>query len=86
MTIHQAKGLEFPVVVIGSAVEGRIPKRRRSETFPLPDELRLSKDEDVDDLHMLDQRKLFYVGMTRAKDILVFGTSNQRGCDTSLFL
>lgn len=89
MTVHQAKGLEFPVVIIGSAVEGRFPKRRRSVKFPLPTELRLSKDEDVEDLHILDERKLFYVGMTRARDILVFATSdkiNKRGSGPSRFI
>jgi len=89
MTVHQAKGLEFPVVIIGSAVEGRFPKRRRSAKFPLPRELRLSKDEDVEDLHILDERKLFYVGMTRARDILIFATSdkiNKRGSGPSRFI
>jgi DNA helicase-2/ATP-dependent DNA helicase PcrA len=89
MTVHQAKGLEFPVVIIGSAVEGRFPKRRRSEKFPLPPELRLSKDEEVEDLHILDERKLFYVGISRAKDILIFATSNKinkRGSGPSRFI
>lgn len=89
MTVHQAKGLEFPVVIIGSAVEGRFPKRRRSDKFPLPPKLRLSKDEEVEDLHILDERKLFYVGMSRARDILIFGTSNKinkRGSGPSRFL
>jgi DNA helicase-2/ATP-dependent DNA helicase PcrA len=89
MTVHQAKGLEFPLVIIGSAVEGRFPKRRRSEKFPLPPELRLSKDEEVEDLHILDERKLFYVAISRAKDILIFATSNKinkRGSGPSRFI
>ncbi len=32
MSIHQAKGLEFPVVLMGSVVNGRLPNSQRSES------------------------------------------------------
>ncbi|MCH6568395.1 MAG: UvrD-helicase domain-containing protein, partial [Nitrospinae bacterium] len=39
LTVHRAKGLEFPVVFLVSLVEGRFPWSRRSEAIPLPDAL-----------------------------------------------
>lgn len=89
MTVHQAKGLEFSIVIIGSAVEGRFPKRRRTEKYPLPKSLRISRDEDVEDLHILDERKLFYVAMSRAMDLLIIASSDKivkRGSGPSRFL
>lgn len=65
MTIHAAKGLEFPVVFICGVNEGRIPLRSSRPDFNLDEE-----------------RRLFYVGMTRARDELLLLTSP----DPSLFL
>ncbi len=52
MTIHAAKGLEFPVVFIAGLEEGIFPSRR---TF-----------EDIE--QMEEERRLFYVAITRAKE------------------
>ena len=54
MTVHQAKGLEFPVVFIIGAAEGMFPLERCIE------------EGDVE-----EERRLFYVASTRAKDLLV---------------
>ncbi len=58
MTIHAAKGLEFPVVFICGVNDGRIPLRNSRLNFNIDGE-----------------RRLFYVGMTRARDELILLTS-----------
>jgi len=89
MTIHQAKGLEFPVVVIGSAMEGRFPGRFRPPAYPIPPELRLSGESDSAEENIRDQRRLFYVGITRAENLLIIGSAdkvNKRGGGRSSFI
>jgi len=89
MTIHQAKGLEFPVVVVGSVMKGRLPCTRRRDHYEIPHELRASGPPEVQDPHLVDERKLFYVAATRARELLVLGTAdvvNKRGGGPSPFL
>ena len=89
MSIHQAKGLEFPVVVMGSVVNGRLPISQRAETFEIPYHLRASGSPEVEDPHLVDERKLFYVAANRARDLLIIGTSDSKsefGEGPSIFL
>ncbi len=64
MTMHAAKGLEFPVVFISGCEEGLIPFRRRT------------KEEASGDV--AEERRLFYVAMTRAKERLYLTWSRHR--------
>ncbi len=59
MTLHAAKGLEFPVVFICGVEEGLIPSG--------------AGDVDVD-----EERRLFYVGLTRAKDEVLLTRARSR--------
>jgi DNA helicase-2/ATP-dependent DNA helicase PcrA len=62
MTLHSAKGLEFPLVFLVGMEEGLFP---HSRTFLNPDEIE-------------EERRLCYVGMTRAMDTLVLSWARYR--------
>jgi DNA helicase-2/ATP-dependent DNA helicase PcrA len=66
LTVHKAKGLEFPVVFIVGMVAGLFPIRRRGAPLELPDEL-IREELPSGDFHLQEERRLFYVAMTRAK-------------------
>src|SRR2546426_9702423 len=66
LTVHKAKGLEFPVVFLVNLVQDKFPSRRRRDALELP--LALMKDVlPAGDYHQQEERRLFYVGMTRAR-------------------
>src|SRR5207237_4341886 len=61
-TLHSAKGLEFPMVILAGMEEGLFPHSRSSE--------------DVEELE--EERRLCYVGMTRARQRLVLTGAARR--------
>ena len=79
LTVHSSKGLEFKVVFLVNLVSDRFPSRERSEKIPLPESIIKEKAEKDRDFHLEEERRLFYVGMTRAKDILYFTYSDFYG-------
>ncbi|OGD86737.1 hypothetical protein A2870_02760 [Candidatus Curtissbacteria bacterium RIFCSPHIGHO2_01_FULL_41_11] len=78
MTVHGAKGLEFAVVFLVNLVSDRFPTRARSEPIETPKEI-IKETLPEGDWHMQEERRLFYVGMTRAKDLLYFSWSRDVG-------
>ncbi len=69
LTIHKAKGLEFRVVFMVSLVNGKFPVAGRRQSIELPDSL-IKEILPAGDYHIQEERRLFYVGMTRAKQEL----------------
>lgn len=69
MTVHAAKGLEFKHVYVVSLVDQRFPSRGRPEAIPLPNGL-VQERLPEGDAHLEEERRLFYVAMTRAKETL----------------
>ncbi len=78
LTIHSAKGLEFPVVFLVNLVDARFPTRERREQIPIPEAL-IKELLPVGDFHLEEERRLFYVGMTRARDILYLTAAKYYG-------
>ena len=72
MTAHAAKGLEFDHVFILRATKGSFPNYYRESLIEIPAELRNSGLADIDEKMVCEQeeRRLFYVAMTRARDTL----------------
>ncbi|MEK7473427.1 MAG: ATP-dependent DNA helicase [Patescibacteria group bacterium] len=78
MTVHASKGLEFKYVFVGSLVDARFPSRSRSEPIPLPDGL-IQERLPEGDAHLEEERRLFYVALTRAKDRLYLTGASHYG-------
>ena len=73
MTVHGAKGLEFPHVFILRANSNSFPSSYKETLVAFPRELRDADSlTEADDktLHSQEERRLFYVAMTRARDSL----------------
>jgi DNA helicase-2/ATP-dependent DNA helicase PcrA len=69
LTVHKAKGLEFAVVFMVSLIADRFPGRERREKVIFPDGL-LKENLPEGEHSLQEERRLFYVGMTRAKRFL----------------
>jgi DNA helicase-2/ATP-dependent DNA helicase PcrA len=78
MTVHAAKGLEFKYVFVASLVDQRFPTRARTDAIPLPDGL-VKERLPEGDVHLEEERRLFYVAMTRAKNKLYLTGASHYG-------
>ena len=76
MTLYQAKGLEFPVVIVPNLLEGEWPVREQGGGW-FPREL-LREAVPAGDLHTDEERRLLYVAMTRAQERLILTTHGDR--------
>jgi len=77
-TVHQAKGLEWPVVYLPGLEEESFPQKVKAEGLHLPRTL-LPLPPDKRIAHRAEERRLFYVAMTRAKRSLVLSHSMDHG-------
>ncbi len=77
-TVHKAKGLEFRVVFLVGLVQGRFPWPKRRQPLEIPIEL-IKEVLPEGDFHIQEERRLFYVGMTRAKEELYLTSADDYG-------
>jgi DNA helicase-2/ATP-dependent DNA helicase PcrA len=84
MTVHQAKGLEFDTVIIPSLLEGKFPTEGYPDPLQIPSQLREEPKYKSGDDHISDERRLFYVAITRAEERLILSTNESS--DESRFI
>ncbi|MBZ5551664.1 MAG: ATP-dependent helicase [Acidobacteriia bacterium] len=70
MTVHAAKGMEFPVVFVLRLTQNYFPARQRSTLLPFPEVLRKEGLLPAG-AHIHEERRLGYVAMTRAQENLI---------------
>lgn len=78
MTVHASKGLEFKYVYLVNLVEDRFPTRKQKDGIEIPEEL-VKEKAPKGDAHYQEERRLFYVAITRAKKSLYLYSSSNYG-------
>ena len=85
MTVHGAKGLEFSHVFLLRVNSKCFPARERAPLFEFP--VRLMKEELPEgDFHIQEERRLFYVALTRAQDRLTITTLTEKKNRVPVFI
>jgi DNA helicase-2/ATP-dependent DNA helicase PcrA len=79
LTIHQSKGLEFPVVIVGSLES--VPKKQHSELDEILQNNYFSKPpfEPFEHIKYFDFRRLYYTAFSRAQNLLVLTCQEKTG-------
>ena len=85
MTVHAAKGLEFPVVFVLSVARQRFPSAERKPVIEFPEALRKGPPAPPG-IHLQEERRLFYVAMTRARERLYVSTYGKPGHKHPVFV
>jgi len=85
MTVHGAKGLEFPHVFLLRVNSRAFPAGDRAPLFEFP--LKLMKEElPQGDFHIQEERRLFYVALTRAQERLTITTITEKKNRVPIFI
>ncbi|MCY7348141.1 MAG: UvrD-helicase domain-containing protein [Pyrinomonadaceae bacterium] len=82
LTVHSAKGLEFPAVFLPYLGKGKIPSNRKPQICPNPDEMIAGEA----DFHEAEEECLFFVASSRARDFLYLSRANDYSKNHSRFL
>ena len=84
LTIHQSKGMEFPVVIVGAL--GAVPQTRNGELLNELSNIYFKRPpyEPLDSIKYFDFWRLYYTAFSRAHNLLVL-TANQTSREPSLY-
>jgi len=78
LTVHSAKGLEFDYVFIVNLVDRKFPTDERHEAIDIPTAL-IKEKLPEGNFHLEEERRLFYVAMTRARKALYLTSADDYG-------
>ena len=79
LTVHASKGLEFEAVYLPGLGRGRFPTRRQGQPCPPPQGLTVSDNDEHDE----EEECLFFVGLSRARDVLCLSRALRYGAQNS---
>ncbi len=85
MTVHGAKGLEFPQVFLLRVNSRAFPATERSRVFEFPVEL-MKEGGPAEQFHIQEERRLFYVALTRAEERLTITTVTEKKGKVPVFI
>ncbi|HXN96402.1 MAG TPA: ATP-dependent DNA helicase [Candidatus Acidoferrales bacterium] len=85
MTVHGAKGLEFPQVFLLRVNNRAFPATARSRVFEFPVEL-MKEGSPAEQFHIQEERRLFYVALTRAEERLTITTVTEKKGKVPVFI
>ena len=85
MTVHAAKGLEFDHVYVIRLVQCGFPAGEKPRLFEFPREL-MREELPQGSFHIQEERRLFYVAVTRARHRLTLSTVENKRLKPSVFL
>jgi DNA helicase-2/ATP-dependent DNA helicase PcrA len=85
MTVHGAKGLEFPHVFVLRVNNKKFPAAERPRVFEFPARL-MKEGSPAEQFHIQEERRLFYVALTRAQERLTLTTLTEKKAKIPVFL
>jgi DNA helicase-2/ATP-dependent DNA helicase PcrA len=85
MTVHGAKGLEFPQVFLLRVNNRAFPATERPRVFEFPVEL-MKEGGPAEQFHIQEERRLFYVALTRAEERLTITTVTEKKGKVPVFI
>jgi len=85
MTVHGAKGLEFPRVFVLRVNNKKFPAMERPRVFEFPARL-MKEGEPAEQFHIQEERRLFYVALTRAQERLTLTTLTESKGKVPVFI
>jgi DNA helicase-2/ATP-dependent DNA helicase PcrA len=85
MTVHAAKGLEFDHVYVLRLIQRGFPAGERPRVLEFPPEL-MKEEQPQGSFHIQEERRLFYVAVTRARNRLTLNTVEHNRSKPSTFL